>query len=192
MANHVSNYLSVQSELSEAGQKVWDEFVVGKLIEDTNLSVFVDKPQDKVMRGDMCEVIGAKWAYAIDVDDTGVSMESAWSPVGLFAEMVAKKIGAVDPGVQLALTYEDEGLNFIGVTTYNRDGEDTVMDLDYDDIRQMVIHDDEDLQEWWDADEQEWIEEHEEEAEDRFNDIQWDIINDWQMRNMLWSTPDSI
>jgi len=187
MANHVSNFLSVQ-QISEEGQKVWDEFVVAQLDKDPNLAKFIFKSDEDYDRNEMCERIGAKWAFSEDHHEYGVSITSAWSPVGPFAEMIAQKIGEVDPTVKLALTYEDEGFNFIGVTTYDHHGEHTDNFLEYDEYRELIVNSSEQLQEWWDADEGEWKEEHEEEARDLLWDIQWDVINDWQERNMIWDS----
>jgi hypothetical protein len=106
--------------------------------------------------------------------------------------MVAKKLGEVDPHVNLSLTYEDEGLNFIGVCTYNKDGEDADFTIGYEDIMEISCNSVKELEEWWDEDEQDWKEEFADQAEELFNDVKWDIINDWQMENKLWSIPDSI
>lgn len=190
MANHVSNYLSIEGELNEAGKKVWQEFVLDRLDQDNYLTQFAFENEDDYDRGEMCDKIGAKWAYAEDHHEDGVSVTSAWSPVGPWAEMVAKKLGEVDPNVNLSLTYEDEGLNFIGVCTYDKEGEDTDRGLDYEEIKELVTGESMQLQEWWDADIEDWKEEHEEEAHDLFNDLAWETVNDWQQENKLWSIRD--
>jgi hypothetical protein len=185
MANHVSNYLAVQGELSEAGQKVWNEFVVEQLEKDGNLYKFIFDSEEEYDRGVMCERIGAKWAVSEDFDESGVSITSAWGPVGPFAEMVAEKIGEVDPDVRLALTYEDEMPNFVGVATFTKDGMEMDESIEHEEILELVLDREPQLREWYDEDAEEWIEEHEEEAMDLLSDVQWDVINEWQQR-IIW------
>ena len=200
MANHVSNHIQVRN-ISEAGQKVWDEYVCGTLAEDTDghLGRFIahavaedgdllNEDGEQLTRSDMCEHIGAKWAYAEDYDDTYMNVQSAWSPVGEFVQMIAQKIGEVDPTVELILTYEDEGLNFVGVCTYDKDGQDTDNYLDYDEVLELIREQDPQLKEWWDEEECDWKEEHEEEARDLLWDVQSEAIYEWQMENAVWST----
>ena len=191
MANHVSGYLSVRT-ISEEGQKVWD-----KIVEDlqSHLSegeyevhlghfIFEDFDNDWDFNR-MCDEIGAKWAYAQDMDEGGMSMYSAWSPCLEFAESVALKIGEVDPDVQLVLTYEDEFPNFSGVATFNCNGLDTDNCIEDDELVELIRGENSDLAALWDEDDLEWTDE--DAAWDILNDIRWDYIHVWQQDNEEWS-----
>jgi hypothetical protein len=197
MANHVSSYLSVRC-ISEEGQKVWDEYVVGTLDKNKGLNEYEvhlghflfkhDETTGEFTDWDfntMCEEVGAKWAYASDWDDCGVSAYSAWSPIIEWAQMVAQKIGGVDPSVQLVLTYEDEMPNFIGVATFDEDGLNSDNTLEIDDLFGILRDGEEDLAKLWNEDEEEWTDE--EAAWDIINEVQWEYIGDWQSSNEEWS-----
>ena len=193
MANHVSSHLSVVS-ISEEGQKVWDKFVTGKLDEqrkkeesdyaEVHLGHYLFEESDGEFTNwdfnEMCEGVGAKWAYATDWDECGVATYSAWSPVGPWAEMIAKEIGKVDPEVALTLTYTDEFPNFIGVAEYNKDGELDDHYIEWDEFLQWMIGRNDELKEMWDEDSEDWKEDKEEEAIDLLSEIQWDEIVEWQ------------
>ena len=192
MANHVSGYISLENA-SEAGQKVWNEFVVGTIEKhkdnyETHLGhflfeekegEFIDWNFDK-----MCEEVGAKWAYASDVDESGVSFYSAWSPVGGFCELIASKIGEVDEDFRLVMTYEDEMPNFVGVSIYDHTGLDEDYYLESDELMQMLLESDAELNELYDHDEGDWKEGKEEDAWEILHEIQYDFISDWQQRQI--------
>lgn len=189
MANHVSAYLSVV-EISEEGQKVWDKFVTGKLDElrekeegdyaEVHLMNFIWDNDDDYDRNEMCERIGAKWAYATDWDECGVATYSAWSPVGPWAEWIAKEIGKVDPNVELRLTYEDEFPNFVGVARYNSLGEYADNYIEVDELLEFIRDRNPDLAEMWDEESEDWKEGKEDEASDYLWEIQWEEIQQWQ------------
>ena len=189
MANHVSSYLKVDM-ISPEGQKVWDEFVVGRLdaarsreeseYAEVHLgNFFVDNDSD-INWDLMQEKVGAKWAYATDWDECGIAMYSAWSPVGEFAREVVEEIAKVDPEVSLVLTYEDEFPNFIGVAEYTEHGETDDNCIEWDEFLQWMIGRNDDLKELWDEDAEDWKEDKEEEANDILCDIQWEEIHEWQ------------
>ena len=204
MANHVSGTLSVR-EISEEGQKVWNEYVIGTLEKykgeggrqyDTHLGYFIAhsvnddgdlllENGEQLTMSEMCDEIGAKWAYAEDYDDGFVTMTSAWSPCVEFCQKVAQKIGEVDETVKLVLTYEDEFPNFVGVATFDKDGTDTDVCVDWEEIREIMCEKDPELAALWNADEEEWTDE--EAASEILWEVQWDVINDWQSENELWS-----
>ena len=191
MANHVQGYLSVRT-ISEEGQKLWDE-VVAKL--QSNMKegeyevhlghyIFEDFDNDWDFNR-MCDEIGAKWAYAQDMDECGMSMYSAWSPCLEFAESVATMIGEVDETIELVLTYEDEMPNFVGVATFNQHGLDTDNVLECDELMEMMKEREPELAELWDADAEEWTDE--DTAWEIIHEIQWEMIGDWQSDNEEWS-----
>ena len=190
MANHVSGYLSIRN-ISEEGQKVWDKIVSdlqakqkdGEYEVHLGHYLFEDLDRDWDFNR-MCEEIGAKWAYATDMDEDGMAMYSAWSPCGEFVESVAKRIAEVDESIQITLTYEDEMPNYVGVSTFNKDG--LVYDnfLEIDDLQQICRDRDSELAVLWDEETEEWTDE--DQAWDILHEIQWDVINDWQSDNEEW------
>ena len=191
MANHVSGYLSIQT-ISEEGQKVWDKIVSeleAKKHEgdyEIHLGHYIfENFDDDWDFNRMCDEIGAKWAYAQDMDECGMSMYSAWAPCLEFAESVAKQIGEVDESVQLVLTYEDEFPNFVGVATYNKDGQDTDNCIEDDELVEIIRAENSDLNALWDEDDEEWRDE--DAAWELLNDIRWDYIHEWQADNEEWS-----
>ena len=191
MANHVQGYLSIR-QISAEGQKVWDKIVsdleakknTGEYEVHLGHYIFEDFDNDWDFNR-MCDEIGAKWAYATDMDESGMAMYSAWSPCGEFAESVAMKIGKVDPEVQIVLTYEDEMPNFIGVATFTKDGMNTDNVLEHDEMMVMLRERQPELRKLWDEEDEEWTDE--DEAWDIINDTQWDIVNEWQSDNEDWS-----
>ena len=191
MANHVQGYLSIR-EISEEGQKVWNKICsdleakknTGEYEVHLGHFIFEDFDNDWDFNR-MCDEIGAKWAYATDMDESGMAMYSAWSPCGKFVDTVAKMIGEVDETVRLVLTYEDEMPNYVGVATYTKDGLDTDNVLESDELMEEMKAKAPELVELWDEDEEEWKDE--DAAWDIINEIQWDMISDWQADNEDWS-----
>ena len=191
MANHVQGYLSIRT-ISEEGQKVWDSIIAnleshmseGDYEVHLGHHIFADFDNDWDFNR-MCDEIGAKWAYAQDMDECGMSMYSAWSPCLEFAESVAKQIGEVDPSVSLVLTYEDEFPNFVGIATFNVDGMDTDNCIEDDELVELIRGENSDLAALWDEDNMEWTDE--DAAWELLNDIRWDYIHEWQADNEEWS-----
>ena len=191
MANHVNGYVSIRT-ISEEGQQVWDKIVSdleakrGEGEYEVHLGHFIFEDFDNDWDFNrMCDEIGAKWAYVTDMDESGMSMYSAWSPVGEFVDTVAKMIGEVDPSIQIVLTYEDEFPNFVGVATFTKDGLDTDNVLESDEIMVLMKMHEPELEELWDEDNEEWKDE--DRAWELIYEIQWDIINNWQADNEDWS-----
>jgi hypothetical protein len=78
--------------------------------------------------------VGAKWCTIEEWEPMHISGYSAWSaPVGLIENM-ASYIGKADPSVSITMTYEDEFRNFVGVVVANKDGVQTVDELDGDEL----------------------------------------------------------
>jgi hypothetical protein len=193
MANNVYNNLQVQ-DITPEGQKVWDSFVerIEALPGNGHLTgLFYEADEDGywiVPEGVHAgEAVGAKWAFATELDDESMRIESAWAPVIPLVEHIAMEIGKVDPDVQLVLTYEDEMPNFIGVTTFTADGIDTDNDMDHDDIREMIFTQHPDIREMWDEDEGDWKEGKEDDGYDAYSEVQWEVMSDWQIENTEWS-----
>ena len=196
MANNVNNYLRVEC-ISPEGQKVWDSFVerINALHEDGSnghlTGLFYKADEDGywiVPEGaHASEAVGAKWAFAHDLDTDFMNIESAWSPVLPLAEHIAQEIGKVDPSFRMVMTYEDEMPNFIGVATFHDEGLDTDVDLDWDEIKELVLSQHEEIAERWDAEEEDWHEGQDEEGEEMMSEVIWETANDWQYDNTTWN-----
>ena len=186
MANHVSQYLSIKSEMNEKGREVWNE-ILGRLDRDETANdhekhlgfIFFDS-YDEMDREGMCDLVGAKWAYCTDRDESGLSMYSAWSPCIEFCTYLAEQIGHVDAGVQLALTYEDEFNNFVGAAIFDAGGLEDQAELESDEFVDMVLEGDEELQAHFNAEEREF----DDEGLEMFWEVQWDRISDWQYNTL--------
>lgn len=194
MANSVINYITA-ARLSSEGKKRWEEIMaeIRKLPMDQtgeyNLSEFFG---EKSSRGEMVSQVGAKWAYAYDLDDVftgGFCVRSAWSPVGEFVDWIATEITKVDNTAIITLLYEDEMPNFIGAHVYTNWGLDDSMDLDAVDIPLMLIQKHPELAEVWDDDVEEWIDD----GEQAWEHI-GPFIDDWHnnaLEQMLHSIYES-
>ena len=185
MANNVNSCLQVV-KISAKGQEVWNSYVQDVLCEDSNLAYYIANNLEAVKFNDMCEEIGAKWAFATDFDDEMVVVESAWSPVAPWADKVAKAIGKVDPDVKLKLTYEDEMPNYIGVATFGAEGFIANNELDWEEIKEMVIKGNSELEAMYDEEECDWHPDKEDEAEELLHECLWEETNCWQEDNVIW------
>lgn len=190
MANHVSGYISIENA-SEAGQKVWDEFVVGTIEKhrdnyETHLGHFLFEEKDgEFVNWDfdkMVDEVGAKWAYATDADENGFAYYSAWSPINALCEMISAKIGEVCQDFRLVMTYEDEMPNFVGCAIYDHGGHVDEAYMETDELHQLLMEQDPELKELYDEDEGYWKDGKEEEAWEILNEIQYDFISDWQSK----------
>ena len=184
MANHVSQYLSIKSELTKEGREVWNK-ILGRLDRDETANdhekhlgfIFFDS-YDEMDLSTMCDLVGAKWAYCTDRDESGLSMYSAWSPCIEFCTYLAEQIGHVDAGVQLALTYEDEFNNFVGAAIFDAGGLEDQAELESDELIDMILEDDEELRAHFDPEEREF----DEEGQEMLWEMQWDFIANWQWK----------
>jgi len=193
MANNVNNMLQVEC-ISPEGQKVWNSFIerIEALPDRGHLTgLFYEADADGywiVPEGvHAAEAVGAKWAFADDMADDFLMIESAWAPVIPLAEHIALEIGKVDPTFQMVMTYEDEMPNFVGVATFDHEGLNTDNDIDWDEIKELVINQHEEIAERWDAEEGDWHEGQEEEGEEMMSEVVWETTSDWQYDNKEWS-----
>ena len=186
MANHVDGYLSIQaneegmkafktiidklSDKQAEGEPTWGEVHLGDLF-------FDDLDDERLTRDWMCDNIGAKWAYAREWDEDGMSMYSAWGPCGEFAEWVVKEVCKADPDATGRLEYQDEMPNYIGVATYNKEGMEDDTCIEWDEIQEICMEQDPELKELWDEDNGEWKDE--EAAYDLLWEIKWDVASEW-------------
>ena len=85
-------------------------------------------PDVEETRIDYIEKLGAKWISLDDIDfddlEVTLNIHSAWSPAfGLF-ERIYENVAKIDSEASLLITWEDEGFNFIGAASYNKNGDD--------------------------------------------------------------------
>jgi len=193
MANNVNNMLQVEC-ISPEGQKVWNSFIkrIEALPDRGHLTgLFYEADDDGywiVPEGvHAAEAVGAKWAFADDMADDFLMIESAWAPVIPLAEHIALEIGKVDPTFHMVMTYEDEMPNFVGVATFDHEGLNSDNDIDWDEIKELIINQHEEIAERWDAEEGDWHEGQEEEGEEMMSEVIWETANDWQHANKEWS-----
>lgn len=181
MANYVNSYISI-TNVSEEGQKFWDDLVkrISEFPRDsweTHLGYFLKSDLSEVTRSEMCDFCGAKWAYASDFDETGMRINSAWSPVREFVEWIAEGLAEVDPEAIIQYTYEDEMPNFIGAEVYtNGELEDAVEDS-WEDILERLLEENQELREVWDSEGEEWTDDG-----DLIHEYLWEYIDSWQHR----------
>jgi hypothetical protein len=139
--------------------------------------LFCDKPDlEGLTLDDMCEKVGAKWAYLTEADDFSMSFYSAWSAITPFVEQyVMPKVAEVDPNAVFVYSYEDEMPNFIGAYVYEGceliDGEE----CDGDEILEFIVSETPELEGKWDADEYEWADE---ESEELFEEVRWESTHE--------------
>lgn len=180
MANHVNSYLSFRS-INEEAVKVLEDLYKLWSERDTDDSWSVHlgytwfEDLDGVTRDQMCNLAGAKWAYASDFDSSGICFESAWSPVSEFVEWLIQKLAKVDENIVAVYTYEDEMPNFIGVRLYTEGGEIDGVELDSGEIETEIMEQHDHLKELFDEDEEWWTDDGE-----AYREVLYDWINDWQ------------
>lgn len=186
MANHVSSHLWFE-RLSDEGKAFLDNLVktrlrTGKDSGNWFPDLFVDGETITYEQTEQyawtTEHIGPKWSYIEEYDDSDGRMNimSAWSAPTEGVEKLMSMIGEVDPNVLAFLSYEDEMPNFIGVASFNADGQIDFEDWDYEDIRNGLMHENADLAAEWDAEEEEFSDE----GTELLWEYQWDYINDLQ------------
>lgn len=181
MANHVASRLVLESATDE-GREVFEAIgkdIFSRLKEGENEGhlgrLFCDDPDlEGLSIDDMCEKVGAKWAYLTDADDSFMSFYSAWSPITTFVEQyVMPKVAEVDPKAIFAFSYEDEMPNFVGAYVYEGcdmlDGEE----CDAEEIREFIVSQTPELEGKWDEDDYEWTDE---DSEELYNEVMWESV----------------
>ena len=191
MANHVNSYLRFES-ISDDGKKRLKEVIDliksrSDHIYEHHLALYANESLDGVDINWMCENVGAKWAYATDMDEDGISMYSAWSPTSAFCKWLVEYIGEVDDSVTGTHTYEDEMPNFIGVDIYDAGGHFDGIEIDSEEMFEEITTEHPDLLEFWDEEEECWKDDGE-----QYQEVLYDWIADWQWRqtkSMLEAVP---
>ena len=144
MANHVQTNINIRFDDAKALRKFifeelkYDQWMrypeesattYWERIENLRQAYFrIICPDVENTYNDFIDKLGAKWISFddIDFDDTEMvlTITSAWSPAfGLF-KRIYKLVAQIDPEASLLITWEDEGFNFIGAASYNKNGDD--------------------------------------------------------------------
>lgn len=179
MANHVNSYLRFLY-LNEEGKSKLKEII--KTMEsrrgddyECHLGYAFVEDLNTIDITWMCDMVGAKWAYATDMDEYAFAMYSAWSAPTEFAEWIIKQVSEGNPDALGVLTYEDEMPNFIGVLVYGNEGLLDGCEMDSEDIIRERMEEDPRLRELWDE-EEEWFTDDGEE----YRECLYDWIHQWQ------------
>lgn len=132
MANHVYNYITIQTENKEC-QAEWDKLFTNyheeverpsyhgdgtiKIREYKEIQAhpFLEGYEEDNWYQWGCENVGAKWAHLEDADETSAYICSAWSPILPYLEQLLYHLQKIDEEVVIRSQYEDEFRNFIGV-----------------------------------------------------------------------------
>ena len=160
MANHVS----WRFQIHQASKEVMDKFskmqdICEERCEEGNDRRFVDMFADpkKVIE----EVDLPKWNTVDDFDNDTIVGTSAWgAPIEGCAELL-RELG--DKDIISSITYDDEGLNFIGCTVFKGSHEFEEEYLEHDEIMDLV-------RERLEAN----LKEGEELSEDDLDDMKWE------------------
>tara|TARA_R110000764_G_scaffold8773_2_gene28938 strand:+ start:955 stop:1518 length:564 start_codon:yes stop_codon:yes gene_type:complete len=127
MANHVSNVLSITSEVPEAIEAFYDVFTKITSLEEQGLQYSHFLPQwggEWPNRDYMEEVIGANWATFESIDDDNINITSAWSSISSYIKNLGHYLYEIDPNVIITCKYIDELYNFAGVVLFHDHGID--------------------------------------------------------------------
>jgi hypothetical protein len=175
MANHVSSYLKFV-RVNDAGL----DFIKKELerinaVERKYGELNIAELEGYTTFEEMCNNVGAKWAYIIDADEGGISFNSAWTPPTEWIQELIAEIGKIDSNSICEFTYEDEMPNFVGAFLYKGGELLDGCEEEGDEILEKALEDDE-LREHWD----ETLEEFDEEGQDMYNDMVWDLANECQ------------
>ena len=132
MANHVYNYITIQTENKEC-QAEWDKLFTNYHEEverpsyhgDGTIKIreYMEIQKHPFLEGYTeegwydwgCENVGAKWAHIEDADETSAYICSAWSPITPYLEKLLNHLVKFDESVIIQCNYEDEFRNFVGV-----------------------------------------------------------------------------
>jgi len=185
MANHIDQTLRLE-RANEKAQAIWDAKVakLGEISKggyEANMAYLKWNEGDEVTINDMCDHFGAKWALANSWDENYISICSAWSPVGMFALNLIDELLEVDEDAMISLSYEDEFINFIGVSTYSIDGEINE-ELEWSEFMEWACDKEEDLKDTWDEEDGEFTDDG-----DLFSDLRYHLTEQYldDARSML-------
>lgn len=175
MANHVSSYLKFV-RVNDAGMAfILKELQRINAVERKYGELNIAELEGYETYEEMCNNVGAKWAYIIDADQYGISFNSAWTPPTEWIQELIAEIGKIDSNSVCEFTYEDEMPNFVGAFLYKGGELVDGCEEDGDEILEKALEVAE-LREHWDAE----LEEFDDEGQDMYNDMIWDLANECQ------------
>lgn len=132
--------------------------------------------------------VGPKWCYFEDYEDDYFTTESAWTyPEDGIVWLVAQ-IAKAQPNIVAEVRYEDEMPNFFGGAVITADGVYDEFEIDYDEMRQDIMNNNEEIAAEWDAE----IEEFTETGTDLFYDVMYEHISEVQDNMLTESVNDAI
>lgn len=183
MANHVSSYCRVKA--NEAGLARFKQIMSRLDLDDDPYEkslgfIFWDSIDD-FHGGDMVDRVGAKWAYATDIQEDAFGAYSAWNYIEVFYDYLSKEIGKVDSNATLIVNYEDEMPNFIGVSVFDCYGLQENVEIDSDELDQYIRDNDAEIAAEYDEDENEYSDL----GEEYLSESKWDHISTWQHQTLL-------
>ena len=139
MANHVTTRVTI--DCNEAAQVVvdqWREAIEGMDNDDYKMvwKLFGIAAEEATYQW-LIENIGSKWCYSDDIYDNNFTLVSAWDWPDKFVGWMAERVIALDEDASIAVTYEDEGANFVGYHVFTKLG-DRGDSTDFDSLVEMV------------------------------------------------------
>ena len=189
MANHVNWTISFY-RMNDQAKKRWSELTAKLTKEDGDHGLWFG---DLFLKEDLSnseEVkdfewtvnnIGPKWNYIEEYDETSFFGVSAWgAPIEGLQKLLEEELAPLDPNIISTITYEDEGPNFYGCTAFLGSELEDDREVDWDEMRELVIENNEELQGKWNEDEGDWIDD---ESHDTFYDCLYEFVSEhkWEI-----------
>lgn len=184
MANHVNWTISFY-RINDQAKKRWSELTSKLTKEDGDHGLWFG---DLFLKEDLSnseEVkdfewtvnnIGPKWNYIEDYDETGCFGVSAWgAPQEGLQKLLEEELAPLDPNMITTISYEDEAPNFYGVNAYLGSELEDYREVDWDEMRELIIERDVELEGKWDEDEGDWVDE---ESYDIFYERLYEFVAD--------------
>lgn len=129
MANHVENYIKVKNINGKVAEELKRIFSNKDKIGDTYTIDLINSIYDKNWNEEDCdsrwidENIGSKWVFGHigneTEDEVSINLTSAWSAVNPLLEQLSKKLISIKEDVVIENKFEDEGLDFLGVSYFS-------------------------------------------------------------------------
>lgn len=152
MANNIENYITIRN----ADENVLNEIkrIFEYEAENTYKTIHTEDLANRVYgeeapveydREWYLQKCGAKWMYGVvedwDVNEIIINITSAWDPINEWLDRLAINLIAIKEDVIIESKFEDEGLNFLGVSYFSKE---------YSDVE--FLDDDVDANKFWDDD----------------------------------------
>ena len=144
MANHIENYIKIRNADENVLNEIkrifeYEAESTYKTIHTEELAqrVFGEETPVEYDREWYVNKVGAKWFYGVvedwDMEDITIDITSAWDPINGWLDRLAINLQAIKEDVIIESTFEDEGLNFMGVAYYSKEySDEEYLDEDVD------------------------------------------------------------